>query len=261
MNAVSKTPLTGSIDLVEPVIEVADLVKAYGDNVVLKGIDLKIAKSEIVSVLGASGGGKSTFIRCLNLLETPKSGRLGLLGKTVFDDGFVSGVDLAGMRAKVGMVFQRFNLFPHITAAENVVLAQQLSLGTPEDAAIANALRLLDRVGLSHRALAFPPDMSGGEQQRVAIARALALKPEILLFDEPTSSLDPESTLEVLKVMEELAEDGMTMVIVTHEVEFARNISDYVIFMSEGRIVEQGSPEWMDDPEDPRARRFLSSDK
>ena len=255
-----KTPLTGSVDLVEPVIEVAGLVKAYGDNVVLKGVDLAIARSEIVSVLGASGGGKSTFIRCLNLLETPQQGRLGLLGKTVFDDGIVPGVDLAGMRAKVGMVFQRFNLFPHLTAAENVVIAQKLSLGTPEDAAIANALRLLDRVGLSHRAMAFPPDMSGGEQQRVAIARALALKPEILLFDEPTSSLDPESTLEVLRVMEELAEDGMTMVIVTHEVEFARNISDYVIFMSEGRIVEQGSPEWMDDPSDPRARRFLSSD-
>ncbi|WP_304599287.1 amino acid ABC transporter ATP-binding protein [Leucobacter edaphi] len=255
-----KTPMTGSIGLVEPAIEVRNLVKAYGDNVVLKGIDLAIARSEIVSVLGASGGGKSTFIRCLNLLETPRSGTLDLLGQEVFNDGLVQGVDLAGMRAKVGMVFQRFNLFPHLTAAENVVIAQKLSLGTPEDEAIKNALRLLDRVGLSHRAMAFPPDMSGGEQQRVAIARALALKPEVLLFDEPTSSLDPESTLEVLKVMEELADEGMTMVIVTHEVEFARNISDYVIFMSEGRIVEQGSPEWMDNPSDPRARRFLSSD-
>ncbi|MBK0421920.1 amino acid ABC transporter ATP-binding protein [Leucobacter sp. CSA2] len=252
--------MTGSIGLVEPAIEVRNLVKAYGDNVVLKGIDLAIARSEIVSVLGASGGGKSTFIRCLNLLETPRSGTLDLLGQEVFNDGLVQGVDLAGMRAKVGMVFQRFNLFPHLTAAENVVIAQKLSLGTPEDEAIKNALRLLDRVGLSHRAMAFPPDMSGGEQQRVAIARALALKPEVLLFDEPTSSLDPESTLEVLKVMEELADEGMTMVIVTHEVEFARNISDYVIFMSEGRIVEQGSPEWMDNPSDPRARRFLSSD-
>jgi len=258
--AEKKSPMTGSIDLVEPVIDVANLVKAYGDNVVLKGIDLKIAKSEIVSVLGASGGGKSTFIRCLNLLEMPRSGRLELLGEPVYDDGVVAGADLTRMRAKVGMVFQRFNLFPHLTAAENVVIAQRISLGTPEDEAITNALRLLDRVGLSHRAMAFPPDMSGGEQQRVAIARALALKPEILLFDEPTSSLDPESTLEVLRVMEELAREGMTMVIVTHEIEFARNISDYVIFMSEGRIVEQGSPEWMDDPSDPRARRFLSSD-
>lgn len=255
-----KTPQTGSITLVDPIIEVSNLVKAYGDTVVLKGIDLKVARSEIVSVLGASGGGKSTLIRCLNLLEVPRSGTLGLRGETVYDDGIVSGVDLAHMRAKVGMVFQRFNLFPHLTAAENVVIAQRQSLGTPEDEAIERALQLLNRVGLSHRAMAFPPDMSGGEQQRVAIARALALKPEILLFDEPTSSLDPESTLEVLRVMEELAEDGMTMVIVTHEVEFARNISDYVIFMSEGRIVEQGSPEWMDDPSDPRARRFLSSD-
>lgn len=255
-----KSPQTGSITLIDPIIEVENLVKAYGDNVVLKGIDLKIARSEIVSVLGASGGGKSTFIRCLNLLETPKSGTLALRGETVYQDRIVPGVDLARMRAKVGMVFQRFNLFPHLTAAENVVIAQRKSLGTPEDEAVDRALQLLDRVGLSHRAMAFPPDMSGGEQQRVAIARALALKPEILLFDEPTSSLDPESTLEVLRVMEELAQEGMTMVIVTHEVEFARRISDYVIFMSEGRIVEQGSPEWMDDPEDPRARRFLSTD-
>lgn len=258
--AEKKSPKTGSIDLVEPVIDVSNLVKAYGDNVVLKGIDLKIAKSEIVSVLGASGGGKSTFIRCLNLLEMPKSGRLELLSECVYDDGIVAGSDLARMRASVGMVFQRFNLFPHLTAAENVVVAQRLSLGIPEDEAIDNALRLLDRVGLSQRAMAFPPDMSGGEQQRVAIARALALKPEILLFDEPTSSLDPESTLEVLRVMEELAGEGMTMVIVTHEIEFARNISDYVIFMSDGRIVEQGSPEWMADPSDPRARRFLLPD-
>lgn len=258
--AEKKSPKTGSIDLVEPVIDVANLVKAYGDNVVLKGIDLKIAKSEIVSVLGASGGGKSTFIRCLNLLEMPKSGRVELLGECMYDDGIIADANLARMRANVGMVFQRFNLFPHLTAAENVVIAQRLSLGTPEDEAIENALRLLDRVGLSQRAMAFPADMSGGEQQRVAIARALALKPEILLFDEPTSSLDPESTLEVLRVMEELASEGMTMVIVTHETEFARNISDYVIFMSEGRIVEQGSPEWMDNPSDLRARRFLSSD-
>ena len=255
-----KSPMTGSIKLVEPVIDVQNLVKAYGDNTVLKGIDLKIAKSEIISVLGASGGGKSTFIRCLNLLEMPKSGTLELLGETVFDDGIVPGANLTRMRSRVGMVFQRFNLFPHLTAAENVVIAQRQALGTPEDEAISNALRLLDRVGLSHRALAFPPDMSGGEQQRVAIARALALKPEILLFDEPTSSLDPESTLEVLRVMEELASEGMTMVIVTHEIEFARNISDYVIFMSDGRIVEQGSPEWMDSPSDPRARKFLASD-
>lgn len=255
----ARTPKTGSIDLVEPVIDVQHLVKAYGDNIVLKGIDLKIARSEIVSVLGASGGGKSTFIRCLNLLEMPKSGRLELLGEVVYDDAPVKSADLAGIRAKVGMVFQRFNLFPHLTAVENVVAAQQLSLKIPEAEAISTALRLLDRVGLSHRALAFPPDMSGGEQQRVAISRALALTPEVLLFDEPTSSLDPESTQEVLSVMKELAAEGMTMVVVTHEVQFAREISDYVIFMSEGRIVEQGGAEWMDSPTDMRARRFLST--
>lgn len=258
MMSEQRNPKTGSIDLVDPAIRVDNLVKAYGDNTVLKGISLNVARSEIVSVLGSSGGGKSTFIRCLNLLEMPKSGQLDLLGNPVYHDGMVSGVDLAHLRTKVGMVFQRFNLFPHLTAAENVVIAQKISLGTPENEAIENALRLLNRVGLSHRALAFPPDMSGGEQQRVAIARALALKPEILLFDEPTSSLDPESTLEVLKVMAELAGEGMTMVIVTHEIEFARNVSDYVIFMSDGRIVEQGPPQWMDDPTDERARRFLT---
>jgi ABC-type polar amino acid transport system ATPase subunit len=215
---------------------------------------------DIVSVLGSSGGGKSTLLRCVNLLERPDEGTIELAGEPVFAGTRVGSRDLARLRQRVGMVFQRFHLFPHLTAVENVVLAQVKAARIAEDQAIETAVRLLRRVGLAQRALAFPEQMSGGEQQRVAIARALALNPSVLLFDEPTSALDPESTAEVLRVMRGLADDGMTMMIVTHEVPFAREISDWVVFLDTGRIAEEGpARDVLDDPREARTRAFLTT--
>jgi ABC-type polar amino acid transport system ATPase subunit len=241
-------------------ITVKQLSKAFGNHVVLHEVDLSVAAGEIVTILGQSGGGKSTLLRCINLLEVPDSGEVIIGDQTVFSGIRIAARDLARLRQKVGMVFQRFNLFPHLTAIENVILAQTKAAGVTEEQAVETAVRLIRRVGLSHRALAFPDQMSGGEQQRVAIARALALNPTALLFDEPTSALDPESTREVLTVMKELAEGGMTMVIVTHEVPFARRVSDRVAFVDAGRIVEEGPPQQViDDPQQQRTRAFLDA--
>jgi ABC-type polar amino acid transport system ATPase subunit len=241
-------------------ITVKQLSKAFGNHVVLHEVDLSVAAGEIVTILGQSGGGKSTLLRCINLLEIPDSGEVIIGDQTVFSGIRIAARDLARLRQKVGMVFQRFNLFPHLTAIENVILAQTKAAGVTEEQAVETAVRLIRRVGLAHRALAFPDQMSGGEQQRVAIARALALNPTALLFDEPTSALDPESTREVLTVMKELAEGGMTMVIVTHEVPFARRVSDRVAFVDAGRIVEEGPPQQViDDPQQQRTRAFLDA--
>jgi len=239
-------------------IRVESLKKSFGNATVLHSVDLDVDQGEIVTILGQSGGGKSTLLRCINLLEIPDSGEIHVGDQAVFSGTRVVIRDLARLRQKLGMVFQRFNLFPHLTAIENVILAQTKAAGISEDQAVETAVKLIRRVGLAHRALAFPDQMSGGEQQRVAIARALALNPTALLFDEPTSALDPESTREVLTVMRELAEGGMTMVIVTHEVPFARQISDRVAFVDAGRIVEQGPPsQVIDDPQETRTRAFL----
>jgi ABC-type polar amino acid transport system ATPase subunit len=241
-------------------IDITGLRKSFGPATVLHSVDLQVQAGEIVTILGQSGGGKSTLLRCINLLEVPDSGEITVAGESVFSGSKVVAKDLARLRQKVGMVFQRFHLFPHLTAIENVILAQTKAAGISEDQAIETAVRLIRRVGLAHRALAFPDQMSGGEQQRVAIARALALNPTALLFDEPTSALDPESTREVLTVMRELAEGGMTMAIVTHEVPFARQISDKVAFVDAGLIVEQGPPEQViGEPREARTKAFLNA--
>jgi len=243
-----------------PVVAIEGLVKSFDGRVVLDRIDLKVWPASIVTILGQSGGGKSTLLRCVNLLERPDRGTIEVAGTPVFAGTRVVSRDLARLRQSVGMVFQRFNLFPHLTAVENIMLAQTTAARVPAEQALDTAVRLLRRVHLEHRGLAFPDQMSGGEQQRVAIARALALQPEVLLFDEPTSALDPESTRDVLQVMRELADDGMTMMIVTHEVPFARRISDSVIFLDNGRIIEQGSAaDVLDRPVQQRTRDFLKT--
>ncbi len=243
-----------------PVVDVRGLVKSFDGRVVLNEVDLRVWPGKIVSILGQSGGGKTTLMRCINLLERPDRGRIEIAGETVFSGTRIVCRDLARLRQSVGMVFQRFHLFPHLTAVENVMLAQLKTGRAGEDEALETALRLLRRVHLAHRGLAFPEQLSGGEQQRVAIARALALQPKVLLFDEPTSALDPESTREVLRVMRELADDGMTMIIVTHEVQFARRISDWVVFIDGGVIVEQGPPaDVLDRPSEARTKAFLTA--
>ena len=241
------------------VIRVENLTKSFDGRPVLRGLDLDVNRGSIVSIIGRSGGGKTTLLRCMNLLERPDGGTISIDGRPVFAGGRPAHGDLAALRQNVGMVFQRFNLFPHLTAIENVVIAQRCAK-VPEREALQRAAVLLKRVGLAHRGLAFPDQMSGGEQQRVAIARALALRPEVLLFDEPTSSLDPEATREVLRVMRELAANGMTMVLVTHEIAFAREVADWIVYVDDGVIVEQGPPgEVLDRPAHERTRRFLTS--
>jgi ABC-type polar amino acid transport system ATPase subunit len=243
-----------------PLVDVQELVKSFDGRVVLDNVDVRVWPGKILSIIGQSGGGKTTLMRCINLLERPDRGRIEIAGETVFSGTRVVCRDLARLRQSVGMVFQRFHLFPHLTAIENVMLAQLKARRVSEDQALETAVRLLRRVHLDHRGLAFPEQMSGGEQQRVAIARALALQPKVLLFDEPTSALDPESTREVLRVMRELADDGMTMVIVTHEVPFARRISDWVVFIDGGVIVEQGPPaDVLDRPTEARTKAFLAA--
>jgi len=244
----------------DPVVAIQGLVKSFDGRIVLNDIDLQVWPATIVTILGQSGGGKSTLLRCVNLLERPDKGTIEVAGTPVFAGTRVVSRDLARLRQSVGMVFQRFNLFPHLTAVENIMLAQTSAAQIPAAQALDTAVRLLRRVHLEHRGLAFPDQMSGGEQQRVAIARALALQPKVLLFDEPTSALDPESTREVLQVMRELSDDGMTMMIVTHEVPFARRISDSVVFLDNGRIIEQGSPaDVLDRPTQQRTRQFLET--
>jgi ABC-type polar amino acid transport system ATPase subunit len=243
-----------------PVITIDSRVKSFDGRVVIDHIDLRVLPGTIVTIIGQSGGGKSTLLRCVNLLERPDRGRIEVAGEPVFAGTRVVCRDLKRLRQSVGMVFQRFNLFPHLTAVENVMLAPTKAAGVSADQAMQTAVRLLRRVHLAHRGLAYPDQMSGGEQQRVAIARALALQPKVLLFDEPTSALDPESTREVLQVMRELSDDGMTMMIVTHEVPFARRISDTVVFLDGGKIIEQGTPaEVIDNPTHRRTRAFLET--
>jgi ABC-type polar amino acid transport system ATPase subunit len=245
----------------EVAVRIDGLHKSYpGRGEVIKGVSLEVPRSRIVSIIGQSGGGKTTLLRCVNLLERPDRAEMQIAGEKVFSGDRMVCRDLARLRQTVGMVFQRFNLFPHLTAVENVLLAQIKAARVPEAEALERSVQLLQRVGLGHRATAYPEDMSGGEQQRVAIARALALRPTVLLFDEPTSSLDPESTGEVLKVMRELAEDGMTMLLVTHELPFAQEVSDWVVFIDQGLIVEQGPPiDVLQHPREERTKAYVTT--
>ena len=241
--------------MAQKIIEVKDLKKYYNGGAVraLDGVTVDICKGEVIAVIGPSGGGKSTFLRSLNLLETPTSG-------TILVDGVeITGkkVDLPRHRQKMGMVFQHFNLFPHKSVLENLTMAPIHIKGMEKEQAEQKAMELLSRVGLADRAGAYPAQLSGGQKQRVAIVRALAMEPEVMLFDEPTSALDPEMVGEVLEVMRELAHEGMTMVIVTHEMAFARDISDKVIFMADGVIVEEGTPEHVFNSENERMQSFL----
>ena len=239
-----------------PVIDVKNLHKSFGDHEVLCGIDEHISKGEKVVVIGPSGSGKSTFLRCLNLLEVPTDGDIVFEGAVI---NKLKGNELNLVRQKMGMVFQHFNLFPHLTVKENITLAPvQLKLQTKEEADI-NAMRLLERIGLSEKADEYPNMLSGGQKQRIAIVRALAMNPKVMLFDEPTSALDPEMVGEVLELMKELAEEGMTMVVVTHEMGFAREVGTRVLFMDEGKVVEQNTPnEFFANPQHPRLKDFLS---
>lgn len=236
-------------------IEVKDLRKSFGDLQVLKGISETINEREVVCVIGPSGSGKSTFLRCLNLLEKPSGGEIFLDDKKINDPN----VNIDEIREKLGMVFQSFNLFPHMTVLDNLTLAPIKVKGMEKSAAEEKARKLLETVGLADKAEKYPASLSGGQKQRVAIARALAMDPEIMLFDEPTSALDPEMVGEVLNVMKDLAENGMTMVIVTHEMGFAREVADRVFFIDEGIILEQGTPaELFGNPKHERTKSFLS---
>lgn len=236
-------------------INVEKLEKAYGDHLVLKGVSEHIEKGEKVVIIGPSGSGKSTFLRCLNLLEQPTGGTITFEGVDITDPKN----DINKMRQKMGMVFQQFNLFPHLTVRENIKLAPvKLGLMTREQAD-KRALELLKRVGLPDKADVYPKQLSGGQQQRIAIARALAMNPDVMLFDEPTSALDPEMVGEVLNLMKELADEGMTMVVVTHEMGFARSVATRVLFMDGGVIAEQNDPEtFFNNPQHPRLKEFLS---
>lgn len=239
-----------------PIIEIEGLKKSFGELEVLSGIDLTIDAGEVVCVIGPSGSGKSTLLRCINLLEQPTGGRIMVADTQVFGDGKPQNLDR--LRREVGMVFQQFNLFPHLNAVENVSLAQVRVLGRSKGEADRKSRELLGRVGLEAKVDEYPDRLSGGQQQRVAIARALAMDPEVMLFDEVTSALDPELVQGVLDVMRELADSGMTMISVTHEMGFAREVSDRTIFMDEGVIVEQGDPaEVLGNPKSERTQRFL----
>ena len=236
-------------------IDVKNLHKYFGSLEVLKGIDCHIDKGECVCVIGPSGSGKSTFLRCLNLLETPTKGDIVIDDMHLTEKNF----DVDAMRKRVGMVFQHFNLFPHLTILENVTLAPIRHKMMTEEQAKAKAMELLNRVGVGDKADNYPAQLSGGQKQRVAIARSLALSPEVMLFDEPTSALDPEMVGEVLEVMKQLAKEGMTMVVVTHEMGFAREVANRVFFMDGGGILEEGTPEQIfDHPQEERTKTFLS---
>ena len=236
-------------------IRVNNLHKNFEKNEVLKGINEHIEKGEVVVVIGPSGSGKSTFLRCLNLLEVPTSGEIIFEGKNITDKK----VDINKIREKMGMVFQQFNLFPHKTVLDNLTIAPIKVKGVSKADAEKKAKELLDRVGLLNKADAYPSSLSGGQKQRIAIARALAMDPDVMLFDEPTSALDPEMVGEVLYVMKELAKEGMTMVVVTHEMGFAREVGDRILFMDKGNIMEEGTPEEIfSNPKNPRTIDFLS---
>lgn len=239
----------------DPIIHVTDLVKTFGSNTVLNNISLKVYSKEVVVVIGPSGSGKSTFLRCLNLLEKPDGGDIRIEGQSLMDKR----TNIAAVRAEVGMVFQRFNLFPHMKVIDNITLAPRKVRKRTEEQSRKKALELLDKVGLSEKAEAYPDSLSGGQAQRVAIARALAMEPKIMLFDEPTSALDPEMVGEVLAVIKDLAREGMTMAVVTHEMGFAREVGDRILFMEQGSIIEEGTPkELFESPKHERTKAFLS---
>jgi polar amino acid transport system ATP-binding protein len=248
----------------EPLVRAVNVTKAFGSSEVLKGVDMIVDLGEVVCLLGPSGSGKTTFLRLINQLETLTGGRIWVGGELVGIEErngklhMRTDKDIARQRARIGMVFQRFNLFPHMTAVENVMEAPVQVKRMKKSAARAEALELLDKVGLAERADYYPAQLSGGQQQRVAIARALAMKPELMLFDEPTSALDPELVGEVLQVMRDLAESGTTMIVVTHEMAFARGVADRVVFMDQGVVVEEGPPnEVLLNPQEERTRTFL----
>ena len=239
----------------ESILEVRHLSKAFGANVVLRDIDFTVRPGDVTSIIGASGSGKSTLLRCINLLETPTSGEVLFHGTDITARGY----DATAYRAKVGMVFQSFNLFNNMTVLENCMVGQIKVLKKHKEDARANAMRYLEQVGMAPYINARPRQISGGQKQRVAIARALAMEPEVLLFDEPTSALDPEMVGEVLSVMQDLAKNGMTMLVVTHEMAFARDVSNHVVFMADGVICEQGAPqELFSHPRQARTQEFLS---
>lgn len=250
----------------EVIIDAQGVHKAFGDLQILKGVSLQVRRGEVVVLIGASGSGKTTFIRCINLLEDIQGGTIRVNGRPMgyrerADGSLVrdSEREIARQRRDIGMVFQRFNLFPHMTALENIIEAPIHVLGVPRAQALEQARGLLARVGLADKASHYPSMLSGGQQQRVAIARALAMKPQAMLFDEPTSALDPETVGEVLQVMKELAEEGMTMVVVTHEMGFAREVADRVVVLDQGELIEQGPPEQIfSRPSHPRTQAFLS---
>ena len=236
-------------------IKTIELTKSYDNKEVLKGITEEIKSGEVVVVIGPSGSGKSTFLRCLNMLEEPTSGQVIFENQTINHKG----INIDAIRTKLGMVFQNFNLFPHLTILENITIGPTQIQRKSAKEATQIAEDLLKSMGLSDKATAYPSSLSGGQKQRIAIARALAMQPDMMLFDEPTSALDPEMVGEVLQVMKNLATSGMTMVIVTHEMNFAREVGDRVIFMDEGKIIEQGTPdELFDDPKQERTKAFLS---
>ncbi|GAM14175.1 amino acid ABC transporter ATP-binding protein [Mesobacillus selenatarsenatis] len=236
-------------------IKVANLQKSFGSHKVLNGINVEVQPQEVVVVIGPSGSGKSTFLRCINLLETITDGHVLIEDIDITDKGS----DINKVREEVGMVFQHFNLFPHKTVLENIMLAPRKVRGVPEQQARAKGMELLKKVGLEDKAEAYPDSLSGGQKQRVAIARALAMEPKIMLFDEPTSALDPEMVGEVLEVIKQLAREGMTMVVVTHEMGFAREVGDRVIFMDGGLVVEENKPdEIFENPQHERTKAFLS---
>ena len=239
----------------EKVIELVHLQKQFGENTVLRDINLSVSKGEVLSIIGASGSGKSTMLRCINLLETPTSGQILYHGKDITGHD----MNLSQYRAKVGMVFQSFNLFNNMTALNNCITGQVSVLKRSREEAEAIAMKYLERVGMAPYINARPSQLSGGQKQRVAIARALAMEPEALLFDEPTSALDPQMVGEVLDVMRSLAEDGLTMIVVTHEMAFARDVSSNVVFMSGGVICEEGKPhDIFENPQNPKSREFLT---
>ncbi len=238
----------------EPMIQVTDLYKQFGKLEVLKGITTTVGRGEVVAVIGPSGSGKSTFLRCINLLEKPTGGTVNVAGFELTKPK----ANIAKARQNIGMVFQQFNLFPHKSVLDNLIYAPINVLGLSKEDAVKRAEVLLERVGLSEKRDNFPNQLSGGQKQRVAIARALAMEPNVMLFDEPTSALDPEMVNEVLDVMKQLAESGMTMVIVTHEMGFAKEVADRVLFLDEGILMEEGSPiELFDHPKTDRAKKFL----
>jgi ABC-type polar amino acid transport system ATPase subunit len=250
----------------ELIIEAKDIHKYFGDHHVLKGINMQVHEGEVVVIIGPSGSGKSTFLRCLNHLEKLDKGEIKVCGHSM---GYKTGAkgrlielsdkEIAEQRREIGMVFQQFNLFPHLNVLENITISPINVLNIPKDEAEAEAKRLLDMVGLPEKILAYPGQLSGGQQQRVAIARALAMKPKVMLFDEATSALDPEMITEVLDVMIELSREGMTMLVVTHEMGFARAAADRVVFFEDGSIVEENTPDsFFNNPETDRARRFLA---